>query len=118
METLLAKKQELEKELADSVINIEDVEKKVAEYRESLLKQLQEDNEEKTRTIKIKLAFIDELINDKVLEAEAKAKAVTENTEEVVAEPILQINPEALETTENVEEQPANPTIVEEKNYY
>lgn len=114
MELLLAKKQELEKELVDLVINVDDVEAKVAEFKENLLKQLQEDNSKKAEIIKTKLDFIDELINEEVKRAELKAATPGVEAPETEETPILQINPIDEETTENTE------TVVDtpEKGFY
>jgi len=105
MERLLSKKMALETELNNLVVDTEDIEKKVAEYREQLYASINKENEEKAAKIKAKLDVINELIDEEMAEA-AKAEETVEDENGNV---VLQINeipeePTAEEVTAEEEE--------------
>lgn len=105
MERLLSKKMALETELNNLVVDTEDIEKKVAEYREQLYASINKENEEKAAKIKAKLDVINELIDEEMAEA-AKAEETVEDENDNV---VLQINKiseeESTPEEEKVEEE-------------
>ena len=95
MEKLISKKMALEAELNSITINEEEIERKVAEYRNQLYANITKENEERIEKIKIKLEIIDELIDEEIDEAideeEAEENEELDETEEN-EDVVLQIN--------------------------
>lgn len=82
LEILTQEREALESELANQDLNIEEVERKVEEYRASLIKELETNRDARVNLINVKLAYIDELL--------AKYESVEDAPVEEVVEQVVQ----------------------------
>lgn len=83
-EMLKQEREILESELANQDLNIEEVERKVEEYRAILIKELETNRDARVNLINVKLAYIDELI---AKYESVEAAPVEEPVEQVVQTP-------------------------------
>ena len=90
-EFLLEEKTKLESELVNQDLDLEEVERKVEEYRASLIKELETNRDAKVNLINVKIAHIDELLAK--FESE-EAAPVEEVVEEVVQTPFKETESE------------------------
>lgn len=78
---LLEEKTKLESELVNQDLDLEEVERKVEEYRASLIKELETNRDAKVNLINVKIAHIDELI----AKCEVKDEALVDLDSEIEA---------------------------------
>lgn len=91
LEILTQEREALESELANQDLNIEEVERKVEEYRASLIKELETNRDARVNLINVKLAYIDELITKY---ESVEADPVEEAVEQVVQTPFQETESE------------------------
>ena len=89
LEMLKKEKEALEVELSNQDLDLEEVERKVEEYKASLIKELETNRDARVNLINVKLAYIDELLSKyETVEAEpVEEEAEAEKVEEEVKIP-------------------------------
>ena len=90
-EILVEEKAKLESELLNQEIDFVEVDRKVAEYRESLIKDLAAIKDARVNLINVKLAYIDELL---AKYESVEAAPVEEVVEQVVETPFQETESE------------------------
>lgn len=94
-EILVEEKARLESELLNQELDLVEVERKVEEYRASLIKDLETTRDARVNLINVKLAYIDELITKyESVEAAPVEEVVEETVEQVVETPFQETESE------------------------